>query len=229
MLYNIILLNRKGALDDRDVYEVRGVVFLLSFGPSDFLNIKGENMTKVNELMVEDFAAKKSKAETNLGTVSNLAYYLNQEIERLEDFEEKVKKQKAVIDKLQYVELPEAMQELGLNKVVLDDGSSISVATEYFAAISKKNSSIAYDWLRENNFGDIIKSELKMNFVHDDESREHIANYLDEQNVDYQEKDSVHWQTLRAFVKEQIEAGQPIPMDTFSVHISNKAKLKKEK
>ena len=186
-------------------------------------------MTKVNELMVEDVAAKKSKAETNLGTVSNLAYYLNQEIERLEDFEEKVKKQKAVIDKLQYVELPEAMQELGLNKVVLDDGSSISVATEYFAAISKKNSNMAYDWLRENNFGDIIKSELKMNFVHDDESREHIANYLDEQNVDYQEKDSVHWQTLRAFVKEQIEAGQPIPMDTFSVHISNKAKLKKEK
>ena len=186
-------------------------------------------MTKVNELMVEDVATKKSKAETDLGLVSIIASQLTDAIQDLADMEDLLKQHKARVDKIQYIDLPEAMQELGLNKVVLDDGSSISVATEYYAAISKKNSSMAYDWLRENNFGDIIKSELKMNFVHDDESREHIANYLDEQNVDYQEKDSVHWQTLRAFVKEQIEAGQPIPMDTFSVHISNKAKLKKEK
>jgi len=186
-------------------------------------------MTKVNELIAEDATSKKSKAETNLGLVSIIASQLNDAMEDLTNLEDIIKRQKAKIDKLQYIELPEAMQELGLDKVVLNDGSSISITTEYYANISKKNANIAYDWLRDNNFADIIKSEVKMNFTHDDESRDWVLGLLNQHTIDYQEKDSVHWQTLRAFVKEQIEAGQPIPMDTFSVHISNKAKLKKEK
>jgi hypothetical protein len=36
---------------------------------------------------------------------------------------------------------------------------------------------------------------------------------------------NVHWQTLRAFVREMVESGAALPLDLFGVFIGRKAKL----
>jgi len=183
----------------------------------------------LSDMMAADAAPKnQSAAEMNLGLVSYIAATLSATVREIEDIEQLLKDKKKELDRLQYEALPQAMSELGLEKVVLEDGSAISVATEYYAAISKKNADVAYSWLRDNGFGDLIKSEIKMNFGRGEEdTADHVKELMSEENIPFSEKDSVHWQTLRAFVKEQIEAGEPIPMDTFSIHISNKASIKK--
>ena len=42
------------------------------------------------------------------------------------------------------------------------------------------------------------------------------------------QKEKVESSTLRAFVREQIEAGKQIPMETFGVYVANKTIIKEK-
>ena len=182
----------------------------------------------LSEVMAEDSAKPVKDVDTKLGLLSNISRRMSLAVTEIENLERLLKDKKKDFDHVQYVELPEAMQDLGMDKIVLSDGSSISISTEYYANISKAKANEAYSWLKENGFGDLIKNEINMKFARGEENTaSHMRHVLEAYDVPYSEKESVHWQTLRAFVKEQIEAGAPIPMDTFSVHISNKATVKK--
>jgi hypothetical protein len=40
------------------------------------------------------------------------------------------------------------------------------------------------------------------------------------------QKEDIHWQTLRGFVKEQVEKGNAIPSDLFGLYVANRTKIK---
>ena len=42
-------------------------------------------------------------------------------------------------------------------------------------------------------------------------------------------KEAVHPQTLKAFVREQVETGKELPFDLFGVYIANKTKITNNK
>ena len=52
------------------------------------------------------------------------------------------------------------MSEMGLAELKLHDGSHLKFSTSYKANISEANKEMAYNWLRENGLGDIIKNEI---------------------------------------------------------------------
>ena len=49
---------------------------------------------------------------------------------------------------------------------------------------------------------------------------------FEDQGYTYQRKEKVEPMTLKAFVSDQIERGKDIPMDLFSIYITNKTTIK---
>lgn len=124
-------------------------------------------------------------------------------------------------------QLPEAMNELGVVQMVLEDGSRVSIETTYHASIPGKNQQLAFEWLRANGFADLIKHQMQLNFTRaEDDRAADLADYLMDKGYEFSDKALVHPQTLKAFVKEQAESGRPVPDDLFGVYVRNVAKIK---
>ncbi len=137
---------------------------------------------------------------------------------------------KAALARVQEIDLPSSLQEYGMAEIRMEDGTRVTVKQEYYASIKEEKKGEAFGWLIDNFHGDLIKHDLITSFTKgmSDEARR-VMELLDENNIEYVDKKHVHPQTLRAFVREQIEAGNPIPLETFGVHVRQVARIKREK
>jgi hypothetical protein len=127
---------------------------------------------------------------------------------------------------IQEIAIPEKMTELGVKQLKLSDGWEVKIDQYYSASIGAEKKEAAFAWLRAHKHDDIIKNEIITSFGRgDDEKAKKVAELLEGANIVYTQKESVHAQTLKAFVKGEIEKGEELPMDLFSVYIGNRAKL----
>ena len=128
-------------------------------------------------------------------------------------------------------DLPEAMDSLGLEEFKLDSGRKITISESYHPNISEANRDEAFDWLRDHGHDGIIKRNVSVQFGKGEDA---IANRLLANLRRYKSlgestiKDSsgVHPQTLNAFVREMIESGEDLPMETFGVFVRRAASIK---
>jgi hypothetical protein len=122
--------------------------------------------------------------------------------------------------------IPDRMLELGLSDFTLSDGSSVMIKKFYNAKIPEERAGEAFNWLRANGHGDLIKNSLSLSFMkgEDDLCRE-VAQMLIAKGLAPEQKTGVHPMTLKSFVKEQIESGQDLPTDLLGVFVGNKAKI----
>jgi len=89
------------------------------------------------------------------------------------------------------------------------------------------NAEKAYSWLRDNGHGDLIKNTLTASFNKEEDARaSSLMKMFEDQGYTYQRKEKVEPMTLKAFVSDQIERGKDIPMDLFSIYITNKTTIK---
>lgn len=105
--------------------------------------------------------------------------------------------------------IPEKANELGINSLELADGKKLSFKDNYYPKIVSPE---FYDWMRSNNFGAVIKDELKAEFDKgDSENALAAVRMLADIGISAAIKESVHHSTLKAFVKEQLTDGKPLP------------------
>jgi hypothetical protein len=122
--------------------------------------------------------------------------------------------------------LPAAMLEVGMSSFKLADGTSITVDTYYSAKIPDDREDDAFKWLRNTGNDALIKREVKCLFGKgEDEKATMITTLLVKAGVIPEDKSSVHPMTLKAFVREKIEAGEEFPQELFGVFVGNRAKL----
>ena len=182
----------------------------------------------LNEL--ERDAASSLPSDSSLERVSSLAV-------KQEDLEDEIEKIEAALatkkEELRHVAevlLPQAMQECGISKFTTINGDKVEVKPFYSAKIGEDNQFACFSWLRENGHDDIIKNEIKTTFGRgEDMAAAKVAETLKSLHVSFTQKESVHPQTLTAFVREQVESGANFPLDTFKVFIGQKAKIKRSK
>ena len=99
-------------------------------------------------------------------------------------------------------DLPAAMKTAKLKTFTLDNGFEIVLDSELKTSITEKNKPGAHKWLRDNKHGDLIKNEFKTTFGKGEaENAEALAKYFLEAEQDFTQKESVHAQTLGAFVR----------------------------
>jgi len=110
------------------------------------------------------------------------------------------------------------------------DGSSVDVKPYYAANISLKNREAAYNWLRSNGLGDIIKNEIIVSFGRNEDNKAaEYANLAKGQGFQPTQKLKVEPMTLKALVRERIENGKDMPTDIFNVFVGNRTTIKEKK
>ena len=125
-------------------------------------------------------------------------------------------------------DIPEAMAEVGMSEFKLQDGDKVTVQPYYSASIPKDRINEALDWLRDNNHGDLIKNTVSVDFGRGEDDRaDTLRESLQNTGLSYTDKTGVHSSTLRAFVREQVEAGKSLPLDLLGVFIGQKTTIKK--
>lgn len=164
---------------------------------------------------------------TTLNEMAQLARALLDAEINIQATEETLKLVKKRAMRLREETIPSAMQELGLQKLQLDTGQTITIKQEVYASIPEENKTKAFGWLEKNNFGGLIKSVIKIEFGRDrlDEAS-YLCDRLQDQGHSPEFTESVHASTLKAFLREQVIKGTPIPLDLFGARPVWVAKIK---
>ena len=179
-----------------------------------------------------DFETDKANVITKTGNIQSLADQverlenLNQEIEKKE---KDLKQRKKDLEHISGEVIPTMMAEMGLSHLKLMDGSSVDVKPNYSANITIANREAAFNWLRENNLGDIIKNEISVSFGRNEDNK--AADYAvlaEGQGYQPTQKLKVEPMTLKALVRERIEAGKEMPTELFNVFVGNKTTIKRK-
>ena len=148
---------------------------------------------------------------------------------RLQLQEDNMKNTKKEIERLSGDIIPTMMSEMGLAELKLQDGSHLKVSTSYRATITEANKEAAFNWLRDNGLGDIIKNEISVSFGRNEDNK--AANYAElAKGHGFQptQKMKVEPMTLKALVRERIEAGKEMPTEIFGVFSENKTTIKRK-
>ena len=166
---------------------------------------------------------------TNINKLADKIKELQAHQQQLEVQEDSIKQKKKDIELLSSEVIPTMLSEMGLSYLKLQDGSSIEVKTNYSATITQANKENAFKWLRENGLGDIIKNEISVSFGRNEDNK--AADYAElakGQGLEPQQKLKVEPMTLKALVRERIEAGKEMPTELFNVFIGNKTTIKRK-
>jgi len=179
-----------------------------------------------------DFETDQAKVITKTENIQSLA----DQVERLENLNQEVKKdeedlkqKKKNLEHISGEVIPTMMSEMGLSHLKLMDGSSVDVKPNYSATITIANKEAAFNWLRNNGLGDIIKNEISVSFGRNEDNK--AADYAalaQERGFQPTQKLKVEPMTLKALVRERIEAGKDMPTELFNVFVGNKTTIKRK-
>jgi len=149
--------------------------------------------------------------------------------DELKNDEETLKNKKREAEKISGEVIPTLLSEMGLSSLKLADGSAVEVKPYYSANISIKNREAAYNWLRSNGLGDIIKNEITVSFGRNEDNKAaEYANLAKGQGFQPTQKLKVEPMTLKALVRERTEAGKDMPTDIFNVFVGNRTTIKRK-
>ena len=144
---------------------------------------------------------------------------------KIDQQEQDIKSLKEQERKISEEEIPSFLQEKGLTSLTLNNGTVVNVVEDIKPYIKVDNREFCHNWLRNNDFGDLIKNEVSVSFGSGEDSEAAtVKSYIEGLGLIPLQKESVHYQTLKAFVTEQHKKGVSLP-DEFGVHVANKTKL----
>jgi len=170
-----------------------------------------------------------SKTE-NIQSLADQVAMLEGLHKRIETSENNIKDLKKEYQRISGEVIHTMMSEMGLAELKLSDGSHLKVSTSYRATITEANKEAAFNWLRDNGLGDIIKNEILVSFGRNEDNK--AASYAElakGQGFQPTQKMKVEPMTLKALVRERIEAGKEMPTEIFGVFSENKTTIKRNK
>ena len=139
------------------------------------------------------------KRTDNIQSLADQVEKLDSLNKRLALQEDNIKNTKKDIDRLSGEVIPTMMTEMGLSELKLQDGSHLKVSTSYKAHITEANKEMAFNWLRDNGLGDIIKNEISVSFGRgEDNKAAHYAELAKGQGLEPTQKLKVEPMTLES-------------------------------
>ena len=188
--------------------------------------------TEQEQRMTIDFEKDQEQVldkTTNINKLADKIKELQASQLELQEQEDAIKQKKKDIEHLSGEVIPTMLSEMGLSYLKLQDGSSVEVKTNYSATITQANKEEAFNWLRENGLGDIIKNEISVSFGRNEDNK--AADYAElakGQGLEPQQKLKVEPMTLKALVRERLEAGKEMPTELFNTFVGNKTTIKRK-
>ena len=167
---------------------------------------------------------------SKLDGVSRLAAEAANLEREISNAEQLLKGKKQALHKITDEQLPEALEEMGLQKFTLTDGAEISVKPIYAASIPVDRREEAFQWLRDHEFGDLVKNNVTVTFGRgEDTIAKEFVGLCGSKGFVPSQTEKVEPMTLKAWLRERVEAGDPIPLDLFGAFISQRATITRSK
>ncbi len=192
---------------------------------------KEKSMSKENlqQMFVED-APQQVNEIGNVNALSEHVLSLQSLEDEIARDEQLLKDKKARADKISGEVIPEIMESMKLKTLKLQDGSAIEVKEVYSASIPVANRERAYQWLRDNDLGDLIKNEITVSFGRgEDNKASEYANLAESSGYQPQQKLKVEPMTLKALFRERVEKELDLPSEHFNLFKGNKTKITRNK
>jgi hypothetical protein len=166
-------------------------------------------------------------AQDNMGKIGAVANDVADTDQEIANLEEQLKKKKDYKKHLAENVLPNLFAEVGLSELKLADGRHLKVSNYYGASIKDTKKEAAFSWLRDNGFGDLIKNQVSCSFGrNEDEKAKSLIDTLNDRGYQSMQREWVEPSTLRAFIREQHEAGKELPMDLLGAFVGQKTTIK---
>ena len=168
--------------------------------------------------------------QDNVKSISDKCHQLNELQSQLKEKEEAISKLKHKVRDMEERIIPEMMQEAGVSKIKLKDGTEVEIKPFYAAKIPESRVEEAFSWLRGKGFEDLIKNTVTASFGRGQDNQvSELISVCEKFGFNYNKKEKVEPMTLKAFVREQAEGGKELPFDLFGVYIANKTKITNNK
>ena len=172
----------------------------------------------------------------SLGEVNN-AKALSDQVTKLQSLEDEIDEQEKKLKEMKRNQellsgevIPTMMTEMNISTLKLADGSAVEVKPVYGASIPAAKKEDAFNWLRENGLGDLIKNEITVAFGRNEDNKaQQYAVLAQGQGYEPIQKLKVEPMTLKALVRERLESGQEMPSDLFNVFAGNRTKITRSK
>jgi hypothetical protein len=191
------------------------------------MNNRKENMSEI------DFEKDQQKIAENTD-LSALSIHvekimdLDKQLEHQENVMKELKNQR---DKISSETIPAILAEQGLQSLKLADGTVLEVNKKYSCTLPKdpQKKASAYQWLRDQGLGDIIKNEVAVTFGKgEDDKAQSLIDLAVANGYEPSQKSDVAWNTLTALYEERVKAGLDMPSDVFHLWIKDKTKISRK-
>ena len=167
--------------------------------------------------------------KTDIQTLASYCQELQAHQEKIEELEATVKEYKEKADKISSEIIPNLLAEQGLSSLKLADGSGVEVRKAYSCTVKKDSVESAYEWLRNNGLGDLIKNEVAVQFGKGEDTRANdLLELAVQEGFEPSQKQKVEPITLKALFRERIEAGLDMPSDYFHTFVKDQTKISRK-
>lgn len=145
---------------------------------------------------------------------------------QIADAEQFLKDLKFKKRKINEEDIPMLMEEMGMDSVTVD-GNKVTLRQFVHARITEDKRNEAFGYLRSIGEADIIKNDVTISFSagQDNMAGSVVDDLRQQYGLDPSQKTHVHPSTLKAWVKNRIEAGKELDFDTFGVFVGTEAKI----
>ena len=179
-----------------------------------------------------DFEKDQQKVAENTD-LNALATHVTKILElddQIEHQENILKEYKTQRDKISSETIPALLAEQGLQSLKLADGTVLEVNKKYSCTLPKdpQKKASAYQWLRDQGLGDIIKNEVAVTFGKgEDNKAKQLLDLAVGNGYEPTQKEKVEPMTLKALYRERVEAGLDMPSDFFHLYVKDETKMKR--
>ena len=172
---------------------------------------------------------KPEVSEISLKTLTDKANKMVELEQLVEEKQASLKSTQKELKTLSEEEIPALLSEVGLSEITLTNGKKISTSAYYYGRITEHNQQEAFEWLQDNGHGDIIKNVVSVSFGRDEDvNAEKLLSNLQDNGYTTNGKKWVEPMTLKAFIREQVESGNDLPLETFNVYVGQKTRIIKK-
>ena len=162
---------------------------------------------------------------------------LSEELEKLKSIQAQIQEAEKKLKDLKSDEkvqsgvvIPKLMEDMNLSSLTLKDGSEVSIKKIYSATIKADKKAEAYQWLRNNGLGDIIKNDITVTFGQGEENKAlAYATLAKGQGFEPAQKEAVHAMPLKVTMEDWNNKGNEVPEDLFWTFDGNQTKIKGKK
>lgn len=166
---------------------------------------------------------------TEIDRITQLGFSMVQLSEYVAKLEYDLQQAKKELEVLSSETLPQAMTDIGLSEFRLTTGEKIRIKPVLIVTLPKLNVDRAEKWLDDNGHTGLMKHTIEINLPKTTESFRlaDIYGRLDAIGVKYEDKKTIHYQTLNKWSREMDEQGEVIPTEIFNVLRTMKSEVTK--